>query len=351
MHGGDIYRNKIELDFSVNVNPLGVPDPVRQAMVKSLTEVECYPDMECAALKKALAEHFGLGETGQEIHVNDILCGNGASELITAICRWKMPKTAMVTGPGFAGYRKALEAVNCEIQVHLLQEERNFVPGEDLMEAVEQRKPEILFLANPSNPTGVLLDRKYLQRLLTVCLQTGTVVVLDECFMELTGQAEECSMCRKETLQKFENLMILRAFTKSFAIPGIRLGYLVCKNQEFVGKIAAQLPEWNVSIPAQAAGVAAMQCIETLAESAAYIEKERLWLTAELERLGAKVFPSQANYLLFHWKSEDLYECLLQKGILIRDCSDYEGLEKGYYRIAVRTREENEILLQSLRQI
>jgi len=344
MHGGDIYRNKVQLDFSVNVNPLGVPESVMQIMREALLQVDRYPDLSCENLKKSIAEYF-------QVIPERILCGNGASELITTVCRWKMPQKGIVTGPGFSGYCKALEGVFCEMQIHYLKAEKQFVPGEELLEQVEKEKADILFLANPSNPTGVLLDRKFLEKLLLQCQKTNTTVVLDECFMELTGQAENCSMSREEDLRRFDNLLIVRAFTKSFAIPGIRLGYLLCGNVKTAMEIEKQLPEWNVSVIAQAAGVAALKCKDYIRESVAYIAKEREKMAEQLVLLGAAVIPSKANYLLFQWPGDTLYEQLLQKGILIRDCSDYAGLTKGYYRVAVRKAEENAVLLQAMRDL
>lgn len=344
MHGGDIYRNQVNIDFSVNVNPFGVPERVMQAIAGSLSEIIRYPDIICQKLKMAIAQHFGLSE-------DTVLCGNGASEIINAICRWKMPETALVTGPGFSGYTKALMSVNCAIQVFPLQENAQFVPGAELFATIEQKQPQLLFLANPSNPTGVLLDRNYLGKLLEQCQKVHTTVVLDECFIELTGKASAYSMSCPEILQKYDNLIILRALTKSFAIPGIRLGYALCNNAKTAAEIAKQLPEWNVSVPAQAAGVAAFECGKYLVESTAYIQTERKWLTEKLKGSGAVVIPSEANYILFRWPDETLYEQLLQRGILIRDCSDYTGLCKGFYRIAVKKREENELLMQAINEL
>lgn len=343
MHGGDIYRNLVKIDFSINVNPLGVPKEVMQAMINSMQQVDCYPDMTCGQLKKDIADSFGTIP-------ERVLCGNGASELIMAICRWKMPRKALLLGPGFSGYTRALKAVGCEIQMHELQEVKGFVPGEELLTDIETYKPEIFFLANPSNPTGVLLERSYIERLLMACKKANTLFVLDECFMELTGKADASSMSFEKYLKQYDKLLILRAFTKSFAIPGIRLGYLLCGNAGYGEAIEKQLPEWNVSTPAQAAGSAALLCNDYLMDSIACIKEERTYLETKMKEMGAKIFPSQANFILFKWE-EQIYDELLKREILIRDCSDYIGLGKGYFRIAVRKREENDILLNAFSEL
>lgn len=343
MHGGDIYRNPVALDFSVNVNPCGVPQEVRQALEDGLSQVEAYPDLTCMELKSGLAGHF-------HTRPEQIVCGNGASELILAFCHWKRPAKALLLAPGFSGYEKALKAVGCETEYFCLQKEEEFRPGEGLFQKVREVRPELVFLANPANPTGVLLDRAYLTALCKVCRETETLLVLDECFLELTGRAEEYSMA--PFLSETENLWILRAFTKSFAIPGIRLGYLLCGRAEMAEQMGEHLPEWNVSIPAQKAGTAAVKSWEAgyLHESVKLIKQERSFLSRELSNLGMEVFPSEANYLLFRTSQTDLKERLLEKGILIRDCRDYRGLEAGYYRAAVKLHKDNMKLIQAIQE-
>ncbi|MBR6477970.1 MAG: aminotransferase class I/II-fold pyridoxal phosphate-dependent enzyme, partial [Lachnospiraceae bacterium] len=150
-------------------------------------------------------------------------------------------------------------------------------------------------------------------------------------------------------LKDLPGVLVLRAFTKSFAIPGIRLGYLLCGDEGIAKKILLQLPEWNVSLPAQMAGIAAMEQDGHLEASRIFIKSQRDFLEKGLQKLGAKVFPSDANFLMFRWEDEKLYEKLVGQGILIRQCSDFQGLGPNYYRIAVKNRMENEELLRRLR--
>ena len=343
MHGGDIYRHQVRHDFSVNVNPMEMPPSVYRALLDGVLKVGAYPDPMCEKLREKLAEHF-------TVSAEHILCGNGASELLMAICRWKMPQTALLLAPGFSGYPRALEAVGCKIEHFYLREEDGFALTNARMEAlceeISEKHPDILFLANPSNPTGQLVSKEQMILLATVCKNAGTILVLDECFMELTASPEKHSMV--DALRDDPNLLILRAFTKSFSIPGARLGYLLCSDEEIAKEITRQLPEWNVSIPAQQAGIAALGDMEWLRESREVIARERTFLAEGLAAYGAKVYPSDANFLLFQWKKGNLYQDLLKQGILIRDCSDYEGLGEGYYRIAVKSHDENEQLIALL---
>ena len=346
MHGGDIYRNPVTLDFSVNVNPLGVPEQVKRALTEGIRQISAYPDPICEELRKRIAKHFGRMP-------EEVLCGNGASELLTAICRWKKWENALLMAPGFSGYEKALRASGCEIIYFLLREDEGFgLPEErfeQLCKMIADEKIQLMFLANPSNPVGRLIPKRMLRELAKLCERTKTTIVLDECFLELTDEPQKYSMT--DILEQYPGIIVLRAFTKSFAMPGVRLGYLLCTNKESVTGIAAQLPEWNVSLPAQLAGEAAMAVWEEndyLLESRKVILLERDFLMSELKKRGACVYPSSANFILFRWKDALLSEQLLKRGILIRDCRDYEGLEPGCYRIAVRSHEENCELLKNM---
>ena len=158
--------------------------------------------------------------------------------------------------------------------------------------------------------------------------------------------------CEKENsmvqrLSTYRNLLIVRAFTKIYAIPGVRLGYLMCSDKELLQKIRGQLPEWNLSVFAEAAGIACLQQQEYLKETVEYVAAERKFLTEKLQNLGLQVILSDANFILFY-SEKPLYKKLLQKGILIRDCKNFQGLSEGYYRVAVKSRRENEILEKAI---
>ena len=352
MHGGDIYRNKVHMDFSVNVNPLGISDGVMRALEQGIRKADVYPDPKCEELKKAIEKRV-FKVVNVNLIPDCIVCGNGASELLLAICQWKKPTKAILPAPGFAGYRKVLQTVGCTWREFYLSEEQNFHWTKErcntLCQALESEHYDILFMTNPANPTGTLMDREKLCEIAQVCERVGTLLVLDECFIELTDAPLENSLVGE--LKEFKQLLILRAFTKSFAIPGIRLGYLVCPDEKTARLIEEQLPEWNVSVPAQQAGIAAMKEENFLQQSRKLIANERDWLTKKLTQMGVKVFPSKANFILFQWTKDDLYQRLLEQGILIRDCSDYEGLNGGYYRIAVKKHEENEELIRIMHSV
>lgn len=190
------------------------------------------------------------------------------------------------------------------------------------------------------------MNRDYLKKLLRICKEKNIWVVLDECFIEFCGN--EFSILPE--IDTYDNLLLVRAFTKIYAIPGVRLGYLVCSNTSLLEKIRQHLPEWNISTFAQEAGIACVKQSSFIAKTVDYVRKERQFLLEHLNQLGVKTFPGEANFILLY-SEKLLYEALLKQGILIRDCENFRGLSKGYYRIAVKTRKENEILLKAIAKV
>lgn len=346
IHGGDIYSRQIRLDFSVNGNPLGMPDAAVQAIHEAVQHVGEYPDITAAALTGAVSRMLS-GECGREIPKEYLLFGNGASELFLTVVHALKPQNIVIPVPSFYGYEYAAEAAGSHIKYVYLPENAGFCPGQELLQALTP-DTELLFLANPNNPTGQLMKVEYLHQLLEYCRQQGTVVVLDECFMEFCETDRERPKSMLGEIGQYENLLLVRAFTKSFAMPGVRLGYLVCSNVELREKIHRQLPEWNLSVFAQRAGVAcAEQSEQYLRDTVEYVKNEREYLRKGLEALGIRVVSGEADFLLLH-TTQPIYDRLLAKGILIRNCENFRGLGAGYYRIAVKKHEENELLLQEL---
>ncbi len=334
-HGGDIYRHKVEWDFSVNTNPLGPSEAVRQAYVRAAESIDRYPDLAQSSLKEALAIHLGL-------RVQDVLLGNGASELLMAYMQALRPASVLLATPCFEGYARAARAVGAEIQVYALEAGRGFLAGEDLWQSLE-KGPDMLVLANPNNPTGRWIDWDFLHSVAVYCQRKGIYFLLDESFAYLSDAGRGHTAWVKE----FSYFALLGGFTKSSAMPGLRLGYILCKDEQTRSRIQAQLPEWNVSIPAQEAGLAALGDGPWVERARELIRKEKPRLSGALEEMGIRVWPSEANFLLCH-SPFPVYKRLLEKGILVRDGRRFPGLGKGYFRVAVREAGENDKLLEAL---
>jgi len=341
-HGGDIetakayYSGEI-LDFSANINPLGMPEGVALAARESIRDTVHYPDPHCRRLRQAIAEKEG-------VEARNILCGNGAADLIFRLALALKPKRAVVLAPTFSEYESALRAAGCDVQYHRLRRENHFDVTDALL---DQLTPDIdmLWLCTPNNPSGRLIEESIMDRILEHCRRSGIFIAVDECFLDLCTQGKPLT----GKIRRFPRLFLLRAFTKSFAMPGLRLGYGLCGDSDLLERMAASGPPWAVSVPALAAGLAALLEDEFLERSRAYIAEERQWLTGALRKLGFWVCEGAANYLLLHSdQPQDLGDAAQARGILIRRCGNYVGLDEGFYRVAVRRREENQRLIQVL---
>lgn len=337
IHGGDVYRNKNVIDFSSNINPLGTPESVIRSAAESLKDIACYPDVRMEKLVSALSGYENVPE-------EYILCGNGAAELIFMLALAVRPGKALLTAPAFAEYEQALLAADAEIDYLQLLPENGFALQQDILEKIRD-DTDLVFLCNPNNPTGVCIDRDLLVRILERCRVTGTILAVDECFQDFLDPDDAFTL--KPYLEEYENLFILKAFTKRYAMAGIRLGYAMTANAVLSERMLCCTQPWNVSIPAQAAGCAALAETEYVEKGRMLVQKERAFLKGELKKLGLTVFDSRANYIFFRGRPH-LSEALREHGILIRDCSNYRGLSDGYYRTAVRSHEENLKLIAAL---
>lgn len=338
-HGGDIYNDKTILDFSANTNPFGTPESVLCAIQNSLKDLHRYPDPYCRELIRALSAH-------EKLPAEYFLCGNGAAELIYSYCRALNPKTALETAPTFSEYSLALEQEGCRIYRYTLKPEWNFEIKEDFLELISDLKPEVVFLCNPNNPTGKNIDPCLLLRIADHCERKGIYLFVDECFLDLTTNPRSL----KVFLPDHPHLLLLRAFTKSYGMAGIRLGYCMSADSGLLSVMARSVQPWNISTLAQAAGIAALADQDFLEHTRNYIKTERIWMCNQLRRLGFTVCEPEANYILFQ-ADKHLDFSLKQYHISIRNCSNYHGLEPGWFRIAVRLHQENQELIHALEKI
>ena len=340
-HGGDLYSRPIRLDFSANTNPFGTPDSVKQALLDCADLLHQYPDPYCRELVAAIADFEALPK-------EQILCGNGAADLIFAFCQAVKPKRALELAPTFSEYSAAMDSVGCQVERYALREDEDFTLTEDFLLYLQQGQWDVLFLCNPNNPTGQTIPSELLEKIADLCHKKGIWLFLDECFQDLTDETAAYSM--KHRLSENSSLFILKAFTKSYGMAALRLGYGLCGNTELLAAMSRSVQSWNVSLPAQKAGIAALNEEDFLRRTREMIQQERTWLKEQLTQLDCRVIPSQANYLFFH-SEDNLYEELLKQGIQIRNCSNYHGLSKGWYRAAVKLHQQNQELIEALRII
>lgn len=338
-HGGDIYGENVILDYSASINPFGAPQSVKKAICDAIGKIDCYPDPYCRELVEKIAE-------AENIPKDYILCGNGAAELIYSYFEAVLPQKVLETAPTFSGYSEAIQNTDCRIVRYGLSKSNNFDLNGRILDFLSQEKPDVLVICNPNNPTGMIIPMSLLKKILDCCCQNNIRLFVDECFLDLT--TEGVSM--KGYLKKYPNLFILKAFTKSYGMAGVRLGYCMSADSDLIEKMSLRVQPWNVSTVAQKAGISALSENDFVEKSREYIEYERKWLSCKLEELGFWVCPSYANYLLFHGK-DDLDIKLKKKGIMIRNCGNYHGLGKDWFRIAVRLHNENEKLISAIKSV
>ena len=346
IHGGDWagYRQqygKDPLDFSANVSPLGLPDGVARAIVQAIPTADRYPDPLCRALRAKLAD-------AEQLPAEQILCGNGAADLIFRLALAAKPRRALLPAPTFAEYAGALETVGCTVQRHFLRQEEDFAVTERFVSAIDDTT-DIVFLCQPNNPTGQLTALPLVQKILDRCRAKGALLVVDECFLDFLPEQEHRRLTAKSLLPG-GGLVILKAFTKLYGMAGVRLGYCLCGDTELLDRMAAAGQPWGVSSLAQAAGIAALEETDYVDRVRDLIARQRPVAAAGLRALGLQVVEGRANYLLFR-APEWLGEALRQKGVVVRSCANYPGLDAGWYRTAVRTPEENAQLLETLREV
>ena len=310
LHGGELYGKTIEHDFSVNLNPQPCPASIRLAIEEAARKVSEYPDMRQRAFREAVA-----ASEPENIAPANVIGGNGASELLAAAVRHINPRSVLLPVPSFSGYRHALGMLDrCDVRTHMLTEENDFVLD-----------GSILALA----------------KIVTRCRDTKTALLVDECFLPLSSRGTSLA----ERVGEIPRLFVVKAYTKLFSVPGVRVGYALAGAEEIEG-LRRFLPEWNLSVFAEKVGIACAEALEGgafAADSVKAIEEGRAELTKRLTARGARVFPSDTNYLLVR-SGENLLDYYLKKHILIRDCANFEGLTQGYYRIAVKSADENKVI-------
>lgn len=346
IHGGDVYsegllKGRELLDFSSNINPLGVPKCFKDNLVEALEAVERYPDIKYRELLKNLSCYTGVEE-------KNFVLGNGAAEIINLVI--SCFKRILIVVPSFVEYELNALKWGCEIQYSYLDENMNLDYG-DVFEKLDE--VEAVIIGNPNNPNGSIIDKTKFEPILKYCHARDKTIILDEAFIEFAG-IESYSFIDK--LKSYNCLFIIRALTKFFALPGVRFGYGISTNEELLNKIRAKQDPWNINCFAELA-------VEYVLKDYDYIERSKIWLREEIpyytEQLRKiefvdKVYGTYSNYVLCKLKGisdERLYDLCLEKGIVIRKAGNYKGLNHSFIRLAIKDREKNNILLESLKAI
>lgn len=354
-HGGNIYNAARNggcltsiIDFSANINPLGIPDSIRNALLNNIDSVMSYPDAEAYALKTVLSRHY-------EVDRNIITTGNGAVELLYVLCNALRPKHALVMAPTFSEYERSARAAGCKIQYFYLDSQTDFKINIERLNSFIKNKPiDILFIGNPNNPTGSILERQELELLIQTADKENTTVVVDESFLDFI--IDDSKYTCRPLLSRYQNLIILHSLTKFYAIPGLRLGFALASAQMTEIMHKGKDP-WNVNSLAQAAGVAALNDKQYQETSRKFIcQTNALFYNQLLSIPRIKPYKPSVNFILVNIGktnvcSSRLRDLLAQHDILIRDCSNYPGLSDHYIRLAVKLPQQNSVLVEVIQNI
>ena len=355
VHGGEVWEIAEEtglsvedlVDFSSSINPLGPSPRALEAIKNSFDKITLYPDSNSTALREALACHFG------NINKNNVIVGNGSTELIYLFAQvfLKRGDVALVAAPSFGEYANAIVKSGGKSKhlklTHDFQIELNAF-------LVEMEGLRAVFLCNPNNPTSMLIPDNTLREIIEKALEEEVVVLLDEDFIEFVEDEKRHSLVNR--ISKYPNVFVLRTFTKFYGLTGLRVGYGIADEETIDVFSKAKMP-WNVNSLAQAAARAAMADKEHSRRTIELMKEEKKFLSNELSRIdGFHVFPADTNFILVDvrktgFRASQLREKMIRHGLLVRDCSSFIGLDTFYVRVAVRTRKENERLLDAFRKV
>lgn len=349
-HGGDVFglseeeQDKV-FDFSININPLGLSPEGRAALLAHWEkETLRYPDVECRALKKSLSVRYGIPEESMAL-------GNGATELMYKLLELLHPKKVIVPAPSFSEYRLSAEAAGCPVDSFLLKADQGFaLPLEEIEKKLLPHS--LIYLGHPNNPDGQMLSPSDFEAVLRLAKKKESFLIIDESFIDFVGD----DVSYRHVLVNETCGAVVMSLTKFYAVPGLRIGaaYL---HPVLAERLQDTLIPWNVNGLAQSYMTAATQDTDYIRNSRVYCQAEREKLSAALDALDfVKVLPGSVNFILCrligrYQTAEELQEVLMPYHILIRQCGNYEGLDETYFRVAVRTEEENRILIEALRAV
>jgi len=340
MHGGRLLEyaknGKHYIDFSASINPYGLDPNLKVILKESIDILQHYPSQNYDEIKSLISKKHGVEDYS-------IYLGNGANSIIFRLFQtFDKNLKICIPVPSFESYRLAAESVSADIVYYDMN---GFKITDEIFDILSDNI-DILILTNPNNPTGYLIEEDLLQRLIEYCNAKKIFVLLDECFLEFVEDGEKYSHI--SNLSKYANLAILRSLTKLYAFPGLRFGYLMTENKKIIENLNKLTPSWDINTLAlEAANFSLKQDMSNIVLK---ILNEKSVLLNNLKSIGIDVFDSKANFLLCHYK-KNLTLDLLDQGIIVRDCSDFRGMDNTYFRVSVKTNSENMILFENIKKL
>ena len=350
IHGGDVYTEGILkgielLDYSSNINPLGIPLSFKDKIDEALLSVTRYPDIKYRELTKDLMQYI---DCSPNLLYEYFVLGNGAAEVIDLLI--SCFKNVLIVVPSFAEYEINAKKWGCTIEYSCLKEDMDF-NYEDILQKL--KTSDALIIGNPNNPCGNIIDKESFSAILDYCEQNGKTIIIDEAFVEFTGHIDSSFI---KEIDRYKCIFIIRALTKFFALPGIRFGYGISKNTDLISKIKGKQNPWNINCFAETAAKYVLKDSEYLEKSLEWIKQERNYLPGKLREIGfiEKVYDTHANFVLCKLRNldgEKLYKLCLERGVSIRRAGNFRSLDDSYVRFAIKDRKSNERFIGVLKDI
>jgi threonine-phosphate decarboxylase len=352
-HGSDletiekVYGIKKEeiISFSANVNPLGISPKLKATLSQRIDAIMSYPDREYSSLRRRIAEYV-------RTDMENVIVGNGSTELISLFIQIKHPRKALIVGPTYSEYEREVSLGGGSTRYYRLEEEQNFVLDIPSLEAELTADVDLLVICNPNNPTSSAITRSDMRKILDICKQKGIFVMVDETYVEF---AEDVHKITSAPLTGYyNNIIILRGISKFFAAPGLRLGYAICGNADLLKEMNQRKNPWTINSLAAIAG-------EIMFTDEDYIKETRQLIAGERARISnllsscknLKYYAPTANFVLVkilkdEITSMDLFEAAVRKGLMIRDCSTFPFLNNKFIRFCFMAPQDNDKLLEIL---
>ena len=370
IHGGNIFQfaheQRIEpyeiIDFSANNNPLGPSQRGLSALEAQLRYISHYPDATNDDVLNTIADTYGMNK-------NQIVVGNGAAELLYAICRLPGYTGAFVPAPGFSEYKEALEASQIPVRdiYYRLREDDNGKPYFEVPYlALETFSAElkgqdgriIVFLGNPNNPDGTLLDKNHIRTLASMLKDANSLLVIDESFIDFVGNdtLQDNKYSMRSLVNEFDNIIVVHSFTKFYAVPGLRIG-AAFSNPHIIDQLNTFIPTWSVNTLAQAYTQSALNDVEYVKRTKQVLHEEQHYMYNALDAIaGITIYPPSANFILFHIEQEgvtadSINEALKKHNMIVRNCDSYMGLNSQWVRVAIKDHDNNVRLVDTLTDI
>ena len=349
-HGGDVYtegifRGKNLIDFSSNINSLGVPASFREHIGEAIESVARYPDIKYRELTNNIIRYLNKDFS---IENDYLVLGNGASEIIDLAL--SCFKSILIPVPSFCEYKYSALKWNCRVEYSLLNEAMQF-DYEDILNKLKD--VEAIMIGNPNNPAGNIIQKEKFREILDYCEENGKTIIIDEAFIEFTGEG---SLSFLQELPHYKSIFVIRAITKFFALPGIRFGFGVSGNIELIQKIKGKQNPWNINCFVETAVKYIFKDEEYIKKSLIWVKEQREFLCKKLNKISFiyEVYETNSNYILCKLVGINcirLYDLCIKRGILIRRAGNFVGLDDRFIRLAIKDKESNKCLINCLKEI